>query len=875
MKSVREVRIKVDAQGKNEIRKVSKQFGQMNKEVKRSANSLGFLKNAFVGLAAGFGLQEITRSIDEFNLLSDRIEVFVGSADAANKVFDQLAVTARNTRTSIAGLAEVYNRVALSTSDLGVSSEAILGVTQALQQTFRLSGATIAEATGATIQLTQGLSAGALRGQELRSVLESNAVFSGLLAEKFGVARGQLIKLAESGRITSKKVFEVLGDNFEDLNSKANKLGTTFSQALTISLDSLRKSLFKLDSEFGISQKITSAILNITSSTESLGRALVVLGTAALPLVISKLKVLSAFVLSNPLGAAFAVISIGLFAFVTDWEKNLLKAEKLWLEFVKFINSPTNSGTTILEDFRKVSDELIKSFDDATGAIRAFFEESNEAVERNRFAQAAQAQTDLFLRGYQPILDLLPSLDDVLNGFVSFGKSVIGILKTINDGFINFIIKPVLKIVGFFLGPFERPLINLFERINGAVSRAFSALSDFTKSIVDRFSPKIKEGLDKAGDSAVGLEKKVKDASKSVLENVGNVASKGFKDLGLSSDEADERIKSLAKRIKEISSGSGSFSDLKKELVETAERMKEFQKQVTVVDENLADLNKSYLLGETSLVNYRNELLKISAINLEQDFARGKINLEQLNRELARTGTTIDGLDSSFVGVQVGVTDYINSVGTLSEGIAGGIRNTFKALEDQLVSFVQTGKLEFRDLANSIINDLIRISIQQNITRPLAGALGNVLAPGQSSAAGIDASANVSGQTTLASATGNAFYNGSLQKFATGGIVDSPTFFSYGNNKPAVMGEAGSEAILPLKRQSTGNLGVEASGLGSNVEINIVNNGNNEVKTQESTGANGQRVIDVLIESKVKNLFSSGKMDRQMSSSYGLRRKGI
>lgn len=877
---VREVRIKIDAKGAPQLRKASKEFGKLSKDVKRSADSLGLLKNAFLTFGAGFGIQEITRSLDEFNLLSDRIKVFTGDAEEASRVFDSLGDTARNTRSSIAGLAEVYNRVALATSDLGVSSEAILGVTEALQQTFRISGATIAEATGATIQLTQGLSAGALRGQELRSVLESNAVLSGLLAEKFGVARGQLIKLAESGAITSKKVFEVLGDNFDELNSKAGQLGTTFSQALTISLDSVRRSLFKLDSEFGISDKITSAILNMTSSTESLTRALVVLGTTALPLIISQLRRLTLLVISNPLGAAFAAISVGAFLFVSDWEKNLLKAEKAWLEFVKFIGSPSNSGTSILDDFRIVSEELVKSFDEATKAIKDFFKESEQAASRNRFSEAAKAQTDLFLKAYGPILDFLPSLEEIWrDGFVALGKNVLKVLGTINDGIINFIITPLLKVVGFLLGPFEKPVIKLFDKLGGSVSKAFSSLSKFTTSIVDRLSPKIKKGLDDAGNSADGLGKKVGDASKSVSDSVRDYVSKGLKDLGSSTEDIDKRIAELNKRISATSTGKGSVSDLKKFIKEAADQMKGFEKPVKIVDQALADLNKSFKDGDVALSDYNQKLLSIRNANVESDFLRGKITLDQYNKALAQTTSNLELVESATIGAQIGVSDYIKSVGTLAEGIASSINGTFKSLENQFVDFVKTGKFQFRDLADSIINDLIRISVQQSITRPLAGALGNALSgafSGTSLSSGpIDASANVGGQTVLASANGNAFMNGNLQKFATGGIVDKPTFFNYGNNQRGLMGEAGSEAILPLKRQATGNLGVEASGLGSNVQVNVINNGSNEVSTRESRGPNGEKVIDVMIENKVKGLFASGKMDRQMSSNYGLRRKGV
>jgi lambda family phage tail tape measure protein len=57
------------------------------------------------------------------------------------------------------------------------------------------------------------------------------------------------------------------------------------------------------------------------------------------------------------------------------------------------------------------------------------------------------------------------------------------------------------------------------------------------------------------------------------------------------------------------------------------------------------------------------------------------------------------------------------------------VGNAFKGMEDALTSFVTTGKMDFKSLADSIIKDMIRIAIQQSITRPLAGAIGSLFNP--------------------------------------------------------------------------------------------------------------------------------------------------
>ncbi|WP_105381925.1 phage tail tape measure protein [Neorhizobium alkalisoli] len=59
---------------------------------------------------------------------------------------------------------------------------------------------------------------------------------------------------------------------------------------------------------------------------------------------------------------------------------------------------------------------------------------------------------------------------------------------------------------------------------------------------------------------------------------------------------------------------------------------------------------------------------------------------------------------------------------------------------------------------------------------------------------------------------------GSVTPFADGGVVRSPSFFPMGGNM-GLMGEAGAEAILPLKRGPDGALGVAAAGGGAMPQI--------------------------------------------------------
>jgi hypothetical protein len=128
----------------------------------------------------------------------------------------------------------------------------------------------------------------------------------------------------------------------------------------------------------------------------------------------------------------------------------------------------------------------------------------------------------------------------------------------------------------------------------------------------------------------------------------------------------------------------------------------------------------------------------------------------------------------------------------------------------------------FKSMAKNIIDQLIQIFIVEQMVNSITGSLGG-------------GGGNILG-SLFGSANGNVFSGGSqVQAYANGGVVNGPTMFPMSGNKTGLMGEAGPEAIMPLKRGANGKLGVQAEGSGGdNVVIhqnfNFQANGDDSVK---------------------------------------------
>jgi len=117
-------------------------------------------------------------------------------------------------------------------------------------------------------------------------------------------------------------------------------------------------------------------------------------------------------------------------------------------------------------------------------------------------------------------------------------------------------------------------------------------------------------------------------------------------------------------------------------------------------------------------------------------------------------------------------------------------------------------------LADSIISQIARMIAQQWVEQ-LFGSMGGGGGGGGGMMGGI--------MSLFGFAKGGVFDGGNVMTFANGGVVGGPTFFPMGG-KMGLMGEAGPEAIMPLRRGPDGKLGVSMTGGGgntSNITVNV------------------------------------------------------
>ena len=210
-----------------EIQVVSRGAGRTRREIEgigRSAQGsvrgLRQLQLAISALGVGVAARQFVELADATTRINNRLNLLTGSQIITNGLFRELEQVARDTRGGLSDTVDLFSRISRSTEDLGLSTQELLDVTTGVNQAFRIYGNSAAEAEAATIQFSQGLAAGALRGDELRSVLEqaprlARAIADGIseteaLGPGIRVGIGDLRELGKEGQLTAEIVTEAL-----------------------------------------------------------------------------------------------------------------------------------------------------------------------------------------------------------------------------------------------------------------------------------------------------------------------------------------------------------------------------------------------------------------------------------------------------------------------------------------------------------------------------------------------------------------------------------------------------------------------------------------------------------------------------------------
>lgn len=210
---------------KDNVKKTSTELNAFERGVQRVGQAL-------IALAGVQTIRFLSDISDEATNINNKLALVTDGTEDLNGVFEQLTGVASRSRTSLSATADLYQKLALSSEELGTNQEELTRLTETISKSFALSGATAAEMDGAIRQLGQGLASGALRGDEFNSVAEQAPIIMRAIAKETGLTIGELREFAATGGITADIVVKALQAVEQEVDENFSKTAETTEQVI-------------------------------------------------------------------------------------------------------------------------------------------------------------------------------------------------------------------------------------------------------------------------------------------------------------------------------------------------------------------------------------------------------------------------------------------------------------------------------------------------------------------------------------------------------------------------------------------------------------------------------------------------------------------
>lgn len=374
-----------------------------------------------------------------------------------------------------------------------------------------------------------------------------------------------------------------------------------------------------------------------------------------------------------------------------------------------------------------------------------------------------------------------------------------------------------------------------YEAVKGAIEKARSAIGtqgsaskpggafDFSagkETEFDKLKQSLQEQLSKVGD--------LTEAEKLL----GLLRTDKYKDVTASQREV---LLNLAKEIDHTKLMADVEKTLQQRRDQMAEQRVQKQAQETKSNEDFqadTDIKIKLLELEGNAVNMTTVAYEARRAELEH-----QLQVQQATRNMTAEGAEeyrriadaayrasrgladmqVEQSKTFDFGAKSALKKYREDLENVAKATEAAFSNAFKGIEDALVNFVMTGKMDFKSLANSILQDMARIALQQAVMKPLTSFMGSFFADG-----GI-----MSSQGSMP-----------LKAYSSGGVADSPQLAVFGEGRMP-------EAYVPLPDGRTIPVTMKggAAGGGNNVTVNVsVENGGEQVKSNQGAGDLGRAI---------------------------------
>ena len=216
---------------------------QLNQSFRNGTSAADGLLQKVKNLAIAYGgMQAVSKLVglsDQLTGTKARLNFLVDDGSSVAELESQIMASAQRSRSYYLDTASAIATMGANAGAAFSGNDELIAFMEQVNKQFVIGGASAQGQSAAMLQLTQAMAAGALRGEELNSILDNAPGIARAIESYMGIAEGSIKQYAEQGLITSEVVKNALFAAADEVNAKFESMPMTWAQAANIFKNSL------------------------------------------------------------------------------------------------------------------------------------------------------------------------------------------------------------------------------------------------------------------------------------------------------------------------------------------------------------------------------------------------------------------------------------------------------------------------------------------------------------------------------------------------------------------------------------------------------------------------------------------------------------
>lgn len=285
---------------------------------------------SLVGAYAGFrGVFALFSLSDTMTQTTARLDMMNDGLQTTAELNQMIYESAQRSRGSYQATADMVAKLGNLAGDAFNSSQELVDFAEQLNKQITLSGASTQAADAAMLQLTQAMSSGVLRGEELNSILEQTPTIAKAIADYMGVSTGVMREMASEGAITAEVVKNAMFAAAEETNAKFESIPMTWAQAWTLTKNVATQALQPVLDLVNMAANNLDTVIPVLSGLA----AGMLFFAAATSIANGSLAAMFATIAANPIIFTVAVGLGAIVYLIAQWVQSVGGLQVAWLTF--------------------------------------------------------------------------------------------------------------------------------------------------------------------------------------------------------------------------------------------------------------------------------------------------------------------------------------------------------------------------------------------------------------------------------------------------------------------------------------------------------------------------------------------------------------